>query len=177
MNKTQSLRYRSWRPYIWTGDLIEWQSNTLLGKAISCFTGKDVNHTGLIVRFSSFDTERVYTLEALAKGVYPNLLSRRLENHKGKVYWLQLKSKYDSYRPAIAREAMKYVGTDYDYESLFKQILTRVSAEAESFFCSELAYVALRDAELPVQMPFAPRPGEFYNLGMSEIFKSRIQIF
>lgn len=174
MDNTHFLRYRGWRPHIWTGDLIEWQSDTFLGKLISGFTGKDVNHTGLIIRFSSFDQERVYTLEALAKGVYPNLLSRRLENHKGKVYWLQLKSRYDDYRPLIAREAMKYVGIGYDYKSLFKQALTRVSAEADSFFCSEIAYIALKEAGLPVKMAYAPQPGEFKSLG---IFKTRIRIF
>lgn len=174
MDKLHALRYRGWRPHIWTGDIIEWQSNSFLGKMISEFTGKDVNHTGLIMRFSSFDTERVYTLEALAKGVYPNLLSRRLEEHDGQVYWLQLKSRYDDYRPAIAREAMKYVGIGYDYKSLFKQFLSRVSTEVDSFFCSELAYVALKEAGLPVKMPYAPQPGEFCNLG---IFKTRIRIF
>jgi hypothetical protein len=165
--------YHNWRPHIWTGDLLEWDSETFLGNGIQWFTGKDVNHTGIVIRFTNFDQERVYTLEALAKGVYPNFLSRRLQRHRGRVYWLQLKPEYDHLRPAIAREAMKYVGVGYDYLSLCKQTAMRVSAEASSFFCSELAYQSALEAGLPVKQQFAPRPGDFAALG---IYKPRIRI-
>ena len=166
--------YRSWRPNIWTGDLLEWQSKSALGWLIRKFTGRDVNHTGLVIRFQNFDRERVYTLEALAAGVYPNLISRRLKNHRGKVFWLQLKPKFDCLRPAIAREGMKYVGIKYDYKSLLKQAVSRVSADASTFFCSELAYLVTLEAGLPIEKEYAPRPGGFGSLG---IYKKRIRIY
>ena len=166
--------YRSWRPNIWTADLLEWDSETILGRGIQWFTGRDVNHTSLVVRYLNFDSERVYTLEALAKGVYPNLLSRRLQGHKGRVFWLQLKPEFDELRPAIAREAMKYVGIRYDYGSLLKQIFAKVSAQADALFCSELCYQAGVEAGLPIEQQYAPQPGGFSEMG---VYKSRIQIF
>lgn len=166
--------YHTWRPHIWTGDLLEWDSETILGNGIQWFTGRDVNHSGLVIRYTNFDRQRVYTLEALAAGVYPNFLSRRLEHHKGRVYWLQLRPEFDAYRPAIAREAMKYVGIKYDYRSLLQQAVSRVSAQADAFFCSELCYQASLEAGLPIEQEFAPRPGGFGSMG---IYKSRIRIF
>ena len=173
--------YYSWRPYLWTGDLLEWQSNTVLGCIIRMFTGKDVNHTGLVIRYMNFDTERVYTLEALAKGFYPNLLSKRLARYKGRLYWLQLLPSLDEYRPVIAREAMKYIGTGYDFSSLIKQVLVKVKVSPEFLFCSEGAYISYRDAKVPfkpynpnMDLSQAPQPGNFKKLG---IFKERIRIF
>lgn len=175
MEKAEQFNtYKCWRPYLWTGDLLEWQSDSFIGHAIQYKTGKDVNHTGIVLRFMSFDKERVYTLEALGKGVYPNLVSRRLSNHKGKVFWLQLKPQYETYRPLIAKEALKYIGIKYDYGSLFKQLLSRVSVNADAFFCSELAYKAMEDAGLPINALYAPRPGDFHDLG---IFRQRFRIF
>lgn len=184
--KNSLKKYYDWRPYIWTGDLLEWDSYTILGNIIQWFTGQDVNHTGIVVRYTNFDTERVYTLEALAKGVYPNLITRRLESFQGRVYWLQLKSRYDAYRPAIAREAMQYVGINYDYGGLFKQAFSRVSMEASAFWCSELCYYALIRAGVLEEKqyksnlltkrkkPAVPYPGEFSDYG---IFKKRICIY
>jgi len=172
--ETDFKTYLRWRPYIWTGDLLEWQSKTALGWLIRKFTGRDVNHTSLVIRFTSFDQERVYNLEALARGVYPNLLSRRLEHHRGKVYWLQLRPGYDSQRVGIAREAMKYVGLKYDYGSLLKQAISRVSAQTDAFFCSELCYQAGVEAGLPIKQEFAPRPGGF---GEMDVYRERIRIW
>jgi hypothetical protein len=166
--------YHTWRQHIWTGDLLEWSSTTALGWLIRKFTGQDVNHSSLVVRYTSFDQERVYILEAVAFGVYPNFLSRRLEAHKGQVYWLQLVPEYDGLRPDIAREAMKYVGIKYDYRSLIRQAVSRVSAEASAFFCSELCYQAGLEAGLPIKQAYAPRPGEFSCL---DVYKPRIQIY
>lgn len=175
MCENQKALYRSWRRHIWTGDLLEWDSETILGSGIQWFTGKDVNHTSQVIRYTNFDKERVYNLEALQPGVYPNLLSHRLENFRGRVYWLQLNPEFDQYRPAIAREGMKYVGRKYDYRSLFQQAFSRVSADADAFFCSELCYQAALDAGLPmVAQKFAPRPGDFARMG---VYKPRIRIF
>jgi len=167
--------YHAWRYAIWTGDLLEWASDTALGHVIRWFTGYDVNHTSMIIRFRNFDQARVYNLEALKPGVYPNLLSRRLKNFRGRVYWLQLKPEFDVYRAAIAREGLKYVGLKYDYRSLLKQAVSRVSAQADAFFCSELCYLANQDAGLPMtDQTYAPQPGEFARLG---VYKSKLQIF
>lgn len=173
MRKGKMATYNAWRYAIWTGDILEWSSKSALGRLIQWFTGYDVNHTSQVVRFTNFDTERIYNLESLAPGVYPNLLSRRLENHNGHVYWLQLKPEFDYLRPDIAREGLKYVGTKYDYKSLIRQAVARVSSQADTFFCSELVYQAGLDAGLPIEQEYAPRPGDFSKIG---IYKPRIQI-
>lgn len=166
--------YRFYRPQIWTGDLIEFRSRTLLGAAIRWVTKKPVNHTSQVMRYTNFDTHRVYILEALAKGVYPNFLSRRIKDFKGEIYWLPLKSEYDPLRAAVAREAHKYIGIGYDYRSLLKQAVSRVSSEASRFFCSEYCYQTAVDAGLPVEAEHAPWPGEF---GAFDIYHAAVRIF
>jgi hypothetical protein len=118
----------------------------------------------------SFDQERVYVMEAIAKGVYPNLVSKKLSKFNGSVYWLALKNQFDSFRVNLAREGMKYVGSGYDYGSFFACLLAKIDIEANKFICSEYCYQILKESGLPFRQYFIPYPypGEFANLGIYE---------
>jgi len=104
------------------------------------------------------------------------LLSERLKNFKGKVWWLPLKKKYEDKRNSIAEWAIQEIakGKGYDYKSLFKQILGRVSIETGKYFCSEFVHASLvfgASIALPMK---AARPGDLENLG---VYEKRILIY
>jgi hypothetical protein len=134
------------------------------------FTGKDVNHTGGIIRMKEFEDEpgdRVMTPEATEKGFFPNYLSTALDGYKGRVYVLPLKPGLDSYRRAIVRCQLSLVGKRYDYKSLLKNMFGRVSMDAKNFFCSEAIGFSLDKAGIIILdtdkkgRKIAPRPGDF----------------
>jgi len=102
--------YLKFRQSIKCGDALEWRSETTLGKSIRFITGYEVNHTSQVITFDQFYNGiplRIYTLEALSHGIELNLLSRRLENFKGKIYWLPLKDEFKNYRKEILIENFK----------------------------------------------------------------------
>ncbi len=163
-----SEQYHKYRPQISTGDLIEMKSNSLIGWLIRLVTGKPVNHTAVVIRMQEYYTNRVFILEALEPGVVLNPLSRRIANFKGGIYWLPLKKEYALSRAIIGRNALGYVGIGYDYLSIIKQLIGRVSADARRLFCSEHAYLSLLHAGLPVKREKVPVPGEMVDLGVFE---------
>ena len=60
--------------------------------------------------------------------------------------------------------ALAHVGTKYDYNSLFKQIVCRVSVDAKRFFCSEYFAYVWNTAGVPFcPKTMAPRPGDLTN--------------
>ncbi len=133
-----------------TGDMLQWHSNSLLGLGIRLRTQakraqyeKDhdinVNHTCMVIRLKEYEGEerRRWTQESLEHGVTLNLLSRRLEQFDGSVWWYPLKPEWDAKRTAIGQMAMSLIGVPYDYDSIFKQIIAKVSVDARNLFCSE----------------------------------------
>ncbi len=165
---TSMDQYYKYRPRIETGDIIEMASNTLIGGAIRLVTGKPVNHTAVAIRLGQYYSNRVFLLEALEMGITLNFLSRRIAEFSGDVYWLPLKKEHELSRPLIGREALGYVGVGYDYLSIAKQLIGRVSADARRLFCSEHAYLSLLRAGLPVKREKVPVPGEMVDLGVFE---------
>lgn len=156
-----------------TGDCLLYRSKTLLGWVIRLFS-PTFNHAGLVVRFDQYQGQecRLWTLEALEHGVVLNYLSRRLGECDAEVWWYPLKDKYNSKRDLVGEFALVQSGQPYDYDSLFKNILGRVSVNARELFCSELAFMSWRYAGI-VKGDTAPRPGDIPGLG---IFKEKVQI-
>ena len=158
--------YLSHRSRMQTGDLLLWQSNTMLGRLIRNFSRAEVNHAGLVIRFQQYDQDRVYTLEALTAGIVLRALSERLSNHNGKAWWYPLKEGHNEARKEIGRIALSYVGVEYDYGSLFRQALARVSVDASRLFCSEYVQLAWQiGGVIPADTAIAKQPGELPCLG------------
>jgi uncharacterized protein YycO len=168
--------YNSFREELNSGDLLLWKSHSVLGWLIRKFSRGNVNHAGLVIRLDQFSglTDRRWTLEALGNGIMLNLLSRRLLEYDGRVYWYSLNPEYDSLRTKISEWAIEKSGVPYDYGSLFKNALGRVSADAKKFFCSEYCYMAYKESGIEFEFKKAPRPADMPLLG---IFEEPVRIF
>ncbi|MEA1876960.1 MAG: hypothetical protein U9N86_08845 [Bacteroidota bacterium] len=159
--------YLKHRKFMLTGDMLEFSSNSLIGKLIRWKTGKDVNHTSLILRLNEFKDlkTRVFTLESLGSGIELHLLSNRIKDFDGSVYWYALKEKYDKYRGQISSWGLKQIDVKYDYSSVFANLFGKISMDGRLYFCSEYVQSAYQRYGL-IEDRKACRPGEFgdYNL-------------
>jgi len=171
--------YYTHRPKMRTGDLLLWKSDTLLGKLIRLFT--DSNHASLILRFrKQFEgvRKRRFLLEALEHGITLALISDRLKNFKGEAYWYPVKDAYNPLRDGVASWALNEVGTPYDFRSLFRNALGRVSTDANNLFCSEYFFLAWQSQIPDLLSPWgegkAPRPGDLPKLGL---FRKPVRVF
>jgi hypothetical protein len=128
-----------------TGDILYWRTNSLIGALIRAKTGGVGNHISQIIRLAEYEGEerRRYHTEALERGVYPNLLSQRIKEFSGSVWWLPLKEEWDLKRIGIGIRMAEMWGTEYDYASLFWQLIGKVNTDARQLFCSEFAWKAL----------------------------------
>jgi hypothetical protein len=160
--------YHLHRDRMQTGDLVEFRTHSTTGCVIRKVTGRFVNHTAIVIRLLQYDQENIFILEAQPEGVVLNRLSRRLAELDGCATWLQLTDSWDTFRPAVGRAALNYVGLDYDFKGIVKQLFGHISADARDLFCSEYAYLSLLDGGLPVHQEKAPWPGEMYKLGVFE---------
>jgi len=162
-------RYRTYKEHMKTGDLLQWRSNSIVGKLIYWKTGYDVSHSSLILRLSEYEGEerRRFTTEAIGIGTVLSLLSRRLEHFNGNLWWFPLIDDWDEKRTFIGEMAVGLIGIKYDYKSLIKQIFGAVSVDIQRLFCSEYVYLCYGFAGQ------APYPGALSNLG---IHKKGVQL-
>jgi len=156
--------YNSVKDNMQTGDLLQWSSNSLIGKLIRWKTKSDVNHSGVVLCIRDYETKehRRWTLEALEHGLELNYLSRRLEKHNGRCFWHPLKKEFQYMSETIGSNMMAMAGIPYDYGSIFRQIFGRVSADARDLFCSEAVFLGCGLTGI------APNPGEMLKLGYWE---------
>lgn len=154
--------YKAIRPLLKSGDMIEFASNTILGRTIRFFTKKNVNHTAMVLNLEKYEglKDRRFLLEALEHGIQLSLLSKRLASFNGRAYWSQLKKEFGAERQGMAAWAIMQVGTKYDYRSLFKNMFSKVNQDARAFFCSEFYHMALVHVKI-LGRGKAARPGEF----------------
>jgi len=166
--------YTAVRPYTDSGDMIEFASATILGRAIRFFTKKKVNHTALVLNLEKYEglKDRRFLLEALEHGIQLSLLSKRLKEFKGRVYWSRLRDEFEHDRQGIAAWAIQQVGTKYDYRSLFKNMFGKVNQDARAYFCSEFYHMSLVHVGI-LGRGVAVRPGEFEQF---KIFKHTVEL-
>lgn len=152
-----------------TGDLLQWKSNSLIGALIRWRTKAAVNHSSLVLRLAEYEglERRRYTTEALEHGTVLNLLSRRIEQFDGELWWLPLKDDWNEKRQGIGEKALAMIGIPYDYGSIVRQIFGGVSTDARALFCSEYAAIAYGIEGS------APTPADMPGLG---IFKDAVKI-
>lgn len=184
MSTNDLTTYYQKRKFIRSGDALQWKSNKPLGKAIRIWS-PGYNHTAMAVQleFHHGVKDARWIIEADKGGVQFHILSRELERYPGEVWWFKVSPALDEYRDAVAAWAVNKEGTPYDYGSLFKNILGRVSANANALFCSELFFMAWKEVlqgkfdkhglKKDFGMEKAPRPGDIWDMG---IFMSRVRI-
>lgn len=182
MDRIKDLgQYYVYRHLMDNGDLLEFATHSFVGRMIRKITKKDVNHTALLWCVDQFKNikDRKFIMEALANGLELNLISARLKNYKGTIYWHSLKSEYNEYRDEVASICLlaegRIVEMKYDYISLIRNSYKKVSVDVEKYsFCSEFAQWVLEESKILKKQDAALRPGEFDNLG---IYKPRIKIY
>jgi len=154
--------YNAVRDQMKTGDLLQWKSNSLIGALIRWRTKSNVNHSSLVIRLAEYEglERHRWTTEALEHGTVLNLLSRRLEAFDGECWWYPLQDSWNEYRENVGTWALDKIGIPYDYGSIVKQIVGKVSADARELFCSEYCYLAYGLTGK------APNPGEMPELGI-----------
>lgn len=164
--------YGMHKPQMASCDLLEWRSLTALGGAIRLFTGRKVNHSSILVRPQEYAglKDRRFLIEALSGGLVPRLLSARLAEFKGQVWWHALKPSAVTQKQRnrmVVWAIMETVkGTRYDYGSLFGNMFSRVNVDASRWFCSEAYTAMLQTGGLYKKDGKALRPGEFDPLGL-----------
>lgn len=172
--------YDAVRDEMKTGDLLQWRSRSLIGAMIRLRTqakrpayeterGINVNHSSLVVRLGEYEglERRRFTTEALEHGTVLNLLSRRLESFDGEVWWYPLNDELNPGRTLYGERALELIGIPYDYGSIVRQIVGKVSSNARELFCSEYCFMVWGFAGK------ALTPNEIPELG---IFKTPVRI-
>jgi hypothetical protein len=170
--------YETYRDQMRTGDMLAWHSDSLIGagirwrtvpKGIPSDSPLSVNHTSGVLRLKEYEglERRVYINEALENGTVLNLLSKRLTEFKGLVWWYPLKRSWDAERQMIGERALQYIGIKYDYKSIAEQIFGSVSVEVKKLFCSEYYYLSLG---------FSGKSPNPYQLCIKDYFKEAVRI-
>lgn len=171
------MRYNKLRHLIQTGDLIEWHSDSLLGRLIRARTKQDVNHTSMALEYylKDSDDRRVCVCEALGRGTHPYFLSTRIHSFKGIVYWTRFER--DDSRVKLAEEMLKLVGKPYGYWDIIKSLFHRPDLRDDKLICSEALQLALINSHL-ITRDFNDGkvlfPGQFDLTGLYKKIKIRI---
>lgn len=169
------INYTAVKDRMKTGDPLLWISNSVIGWLIRLKKAEppparhpelppdfNPNHVSSVIRLAEFEglERRRFCLEALEHGYVLNLLSRRLAEFDGEVWWFPLGAEWDIRRTEIGERILSYVGIKYDYGSLFKNLLGHVSSDARRLFCSEAFYMSLGFTGK------APRPNELPSMNI-----------
>jgi len=157
--------YYKQRPNIVSGDAILWSGRGVVSELIRFFSNGKFSHVSLVLRLHVNDEKvrhRVFLLEAMEGGIDLNTLSGRLRHYGGEAWHFPLKCTADQ-RRKIASWALLNCDKKYDYGSLFKNILGRVSIDAKRFFCSEYYIAACVYAGI-LNTTTAFRPADFPKL-------------
>ena len=166
--------YKQVRHCMKTGDCIQWQSKrALIGWLIKVLSHSKFNHSSLVIALREYGNlkDRRFILEAVGE-IELRLLSKRLEDYSGHVWWYPLKDEYDECRDKIGEWALLKIGVAYDYTSIWKQITGRVSADAKKLFCSEFCFLGWKFGGIRLKGK-APRPGD---IPKYDIFKKPVQL-
>jgi hypothetical protein len=161
-------RYYDLRHTIKTGSAILWKGKGAISWMIRRWS--NFSHASLIIRperYVDVFKDRVFLIEALSTGLVPRLLSERLADYDGEA-WLFTPNviEGEDHANCVLRQAITQcaLGIRYDYASLFKNMIGRVSRDADRFFCSEFVdYVwSVCDIKRKKDKLFkkAPRPGD-----------------
>lgn len=151
--------YNQVRSQIRSGDMLEWKSPGFVGGSIRLITGKEVNHTSLCLDlppYGLYSEPHKFILEANPSGIQPCLISERLREFKGSVWWYKLKPEFDILRNDGIDWALEQVGTKYDYKSLLSQLFGSVSADSRKYFCSEYNFFYLVVSGILPQYAYNP---------------------
>lgn len=170
-----------------TMDLLQWRSNSILGKIIRWRTGGYFNHTGVVIRFQDFEQRepRRWTVHATEHGLTLNYLSRELESYDGEVWWYRVKPGLKEQSIDAGCWMLEQVGVPYDFEGLFKNLFGKVIADVNRMFCSEAVFIGWQFVAIKyglgtlshlINIVKAPVPDEMTRV-LSPVYTEGIRIY
>ena len=167
-------KYKQVKHLMKTGDAIQWRSKgAMVGWLIRFFSHGKFNHSSLVIALREYGNlkNRRFILEAVGE-IELRILSKRLEEYNGEVWWYPLKDEYNECRDKIGEWALLQIGVDYDYGGVIRQVVGRISADVKKLWCSEFCFFAWVFGGIPLKGK-APRPTDIpkYN-----IFKVPVKI-
>lgn len=171
MNTVKRLFYQTARNDIQSGDAILWSGSGAVAKLIKLWApaGHGFSHASLVVRMDDYIKDHsVFLIEAIAKGVVPRLLSEKIRDFDGKVYWLRT-TMTDEQR-CWSRElalmcSAKGVKYDFWLKGLFGNALGKVNVDLKKLFCSEWVQVNWMDCGYLPRDTKAYRPWDLVKYG------------
>lgn len=149
------------REGIKTGDVILWEGRGIVPRIIALYGG--YSHASLVVRLEKYEglKDRVFLVEAVSSGLEFRLLSKRLEEYKGKAWHYAVgltPYMQDAARTVALNKCAE--GVKYDFKSVFKNVFSRVSVNASLLFCSEVVWWVWEKIDFVAPGSKAPRPGD-----------------
>lgn len=162
--------YLSIRGEIHTGDLLACSGKGVISWMIKRRTSSVFSHVGLLVRLEELGIERVFLLHSTAKtGVVLLPVSRYLPAYKGSAYWVPMNhalcaKQNPTYRADLLKSAFTNLGREYDARGVLKFAFPMIRQAKESYYCSELASQAYKDAGLINVQGISP--GRMVTLGI-----------
>lgn len=151
--------YNSVKANMLTGDLLMWSGDRIVSRMIRWRTLSEFSHASLVIRLAEYEGSegRRFVTEAMSDGIVLNVLSARLANYNGRVWWYPLDDdRVNIKRINVGECALSLIGTPYDYQSILRLCLKRVSTEINKLFCSEYCAVCYGlggEAPTPADMP------------------------
>lgn len=161
-------RYQQYRAKIKPGDLISFAKHpSLISKIIAWRTGSKHTHSAIVIDLLEITGQRLIVIESLEGGPVPRYLSKRVTDYEGEIWHFPLKFVAQAQRDKAVQFTWEQslTGIKYDYLSIVRQILRKVSTDASKLFCSELVQMAWEYAGIiDPKIKKALNPGELVNL-------------
>lgn len=154
------LTYPEAREQFLTGDVVTFDGDHLLGRAIRFFAGPGT-HTAMVVRLQDAPG-RLFLLEALEYGLALTRMSRRISNYQGRVY-VTTPPATNGQPAKMAELALCLLGSRvrYDFLSLFRCAVRRVPLSMARGYCTEsIQYIHQAAGVFPPQST-AMVPGDY----------------
>jgi len=171
--------YHKYRNEIKTGDLILFESKDFFSRIIAWKTGSAITHAAMAFwMMGPTGKSRLYILEAVIFGFYPNYFSNRVAWYlpHGDIYWYKIIKPLRHLGADAADKLLDYVGSYYDFKDVILQAFKRVTLHPGAIFCSEAIALAWKDIlELPDDY-IVPYPSELPGRGLGVYEKTGVKI-
>lgn len=144
-------RYYNVRDSIQPADIIFFSdSPDLISRLISWKTKSKYTHCAIVMSKMSSAGERLVIIEAVEHGLRPVYLSKRIQEYNGHIWHFPIKE-------ATLEQRIKandwvwdrtLEATKYDYHSLLKLAVSKVSTDYRKLICSETCQIALEHSKI-----------------------------
>ncbi len=150
-----AIPYQTARPHVRSGDLIAFESKSLIGRLIRSWTGSRYAHVGVAMWLVAGGAEpRLFLLES-REGVGVTL---RLLSQAGPCWFIPTMIDWNT---EVNRFVWPNLGTaKYDWGSIWRRITFRQPKRNSVYYCSEFAGEVLMRGGFPVDVAAFKDPGE-----------------